>query len=55
MSRPPSGWTPIGTKTPYPEPLTLPTQSSKYKEKEQKEYVPEDPESEPSLSDSSSR
>ena len=39
---------------PDPKPLTLPTESSKRKEKAQKEYVPEDPESEPSPSDSSS-
>ena len=45
--------TPVGTKTPYPKPLTLPTESSKRKEKSQKEYVRDDTESYPSLSDSS--
>ena len=43
--------TPIGTKTPDPKPLTQPTDSSKRKEKA---HVPEDPDTYPSLSDSSS-
>ena len=43
--------TPIGTKTPEPAPLTQPMESSKRKVKA---HVPEDPESDPSSSDSSS-
>ena len=46
--------TPIGEKMLEPKTLTLTTDSSKHKEIFQKEYVPEDPESGPSLSDSSS-
>ena len=42
--------TPIGAK--MPDPKTPTTESSKRKEKVHKEYVPEDPESDPSLSDS---
>ena len=41
----------IGTRTQYPTPLTRPMDSSKRKGKL---HVPEDPESDPSLSDSSS-
>ena len=41
----------VGKKTPYPKQLTLPTESS---ERNKKEYVPEDPDSDPSSSDSSS-
>ena len=44
--------TPIGTKTPDPKPLTRPTDLSKIKVKV---HVPEDLESDPSSSDSSSR
>ena len=43
----------VGTKIQYPTTLKLPMESSKRKEKAQKEYIPEDPESDPSLSDSS--
>ena len=46
--------TPVGAKTSDPKTLTLLTDLSKIKEKVQKEYIPEDLESEPSLSDSSS-
>ena len=42
--------TPVGTKTTYPKPLTRPTESSK---RNGIEHVPEDPKSEPPLSDSS--
>ena len=45
-------WAPVGTKTPDPKPLTLPTESTKLKGKLQREYLPEDPELDPSLSDS---
>ena len=45
--------TPVGSKTPDPKTLTLPMESPKLKEKLQKEYTPEDPESYPILSDSS--
>ena len=45
----------LGAKMPDLKKLTLPTESSKRKEKPQKEYVPDDPESDPSFSDSSSR
>ena len=41
----------VGTKTSDPKPLTRPTESSKLKGKS---HVPEDPESHPSLLDSSS-
>ena len=44
--------TPVGTKMPYPKTPTLPTEFSKRKEKLGKEYAPEDPESDQSLSDS---
>ena len=53
-SQPPLDSTPVGAKTPDPKTLTLPTDSSKPKEKAQKEYVPEDPDSYPIYSDSSS-
>ena len=43
--------TPIGTKTPYPKQLTPPTDSSKRKKKAQ---ISEDPDTYPSLSNSSS-
>ena len=46
-------WAPVGTKTPDPKPLTLPTESSKRKEKALKEYILENLESDPSLLDSS--
>ena len=46
--------TPVGTKISDPKPLTQPMVSSKRKEKSGKEHIPEDPDSEPSLSDSSS-
>ena len=45
---------PIGAKISGPKTLTLPTKLSKNKEKAHKQYVPEDLESEPSFSDSSS-
>ena len=45
--------TPIGAKTPYPKTIT--TESSKVKEKARREYLPEDPDSEPSSLDSLSR
>ena len=44
-------WTPVGAKTPYPNTLTI--DLLKRKERAEKEYVQEDPESDPSLSDSS--
>ena len=47
--------TPVGTKTSDPKTLTIPSDSSKRKEKARKEYVPEDLESDPSSPDSSSR
>ena len=45
--------TPIGAKLPDPKPRTLPTESSKRKEKVRKEYVLEDSESDPFSPDSS--
>ena len=39
--------TPVGTKIPDPNPLIRPTELSKRKWKLVKEYVPEDPESDP--------
>ena len=45
----------VGTKTPDPKPLTLPTEFSKRKEKAGKEYVLYYLESEPSPADSSLR
>ena len=53
-NQPPLELTPVGVKTPYPKTLTLPTDLSKRKEKSRKEYVPEDPESDASFSDSPS-
>ena len=47
--------TPIGAIMSDPKTLTIPTDSSKRKEKARKEYVPEDLESDPSSPDSSSR
>ena len=44
---------PIGGKTSYPKTIT--TESSKVKEKARREYLPEDPDSEPSSLDSLSR
>ena len=35
--------TPVDAKTPHPKTPTIPMESSKRKEKMQKEYVPEDP------------
>ena len=52
---PPFDLTSIGAKTSYPKILTLLMESPKRKEKAQKEFIPEDLESESSLSDSSSR
>ena len=46
--------TPVGTKTPDPKPIKLPTESPKCKEKLVKECVPKDLESNPSSSDSPS-
>ena len=39
--------TPVGVKTPDPQKLKLPTELTKRKERDQKEYVPEDMKSEP--------
>ena len=50
----PLGSTPVGAKTTDPETLILPAELSKRKEKSLKEYAPEDSESDPDLSDSSS-
>ena len=50
----PLDFSPVGAKVSDPKTLTLPTELSKPKEKAQKQYVPEDPESDPVLSDSSS-
>ena len=44
--------TPVDTKIPDPKPLTRPKKSSKTKEKAVKDYIPEDPESDPSSPDS---
>ena len=44
--------TTVGSETPDLQKLTLPTELTKHKEKAQKQYIPEDPESDPSLSDS---
>ena len=52
---PPLDLTPVGAKIPDPKTLTLPTESSKREEKARKEYVPEDPESDPRSSYSSSK
>ena len=46
--------TTVCAKTSDPKTLTLQKESSELKEKAQKYYVPEDPDSEPSSSDSSS-
>ena len=44
---------PVGRKTSDPKPLKRPMKLSKIKEESGKEYVPEKPESDPSLSDPS--
>ena len=44
--------TPVGKKTPDTKRIALTTDLSKVKEKAQKEYIPEDPESDPSSSES---
>ena len=46
--------TPVGAKILNPKTKALPTESYKCKEKAQKEYVPEDPDSDPSSLDPSS-
>ena len=46
--------TPVGAKILNPKTKALPTESYKCKEKAQKEYVPEDLQSDPRLSESSS-